>query len=349
MISSLVWAVSMAQHLEDLGSFLHSGVAYRQGLDPYGYYGWLHPQPIAPDALNLNPPVSVYPFALLSFFNSEAVRWIFLVGNTLVFGLTLAILAYAYPQKRSFIVILALFSTAGLWHMLGYLQIYAPLLLLVTGSWLAMRRGDLLMAGIMAGIVVAIKPNFVLWPVFLIAAGHRRTGVSALATFGLVSLIPLAVDGPGMYWSWFHLTSSFSGLQWASNSSIASMTARFGSQSLGFVIVGGLVVWLVWWLRQNRTDLHSATTLGILAALLFGPASWAGYTLFLLPFLFSRSWNRPIWAGVLMLATPFWLVRTATAQGSIWDPLVGPLYGWAVLLLLGTVLYESGVRLRFTE
>ena len=349
IISSLVWAVSMAQHLEDLGSFLHSGVAYRHGLDPYGYYGWLHPQPISPNALNLNPPISVYAFALLTHLNSEVVRWTFLVGNTLVFCLAVRMLASAYPEKRSFIALLALFCTAGLWHMLGYLQIYAPLLLLVTASWLAMRRGDLLLAGIAAGIVVAIKPNFVLWPVFLIAAGHRRSGFAALATFVGLSLVPLAVDGTSIYRSWFHLTSSFTGMQWASNTSIASITARFGSQSLGFAVVIALVGWLLRWLNQTRADGHTATTLGILAALLFGPASWAGYTLFLLPFLFSRTWNRPIWVAVLMLAVPFWLVRSATGAGSIWDPLIGPLYAWATLVLLGTVLYEQGVRFSLTR
>ncbi len=349
IISSLVWAVSMAQHLEDLGSFLHSGVAYRHGLDPYGYYGWLRPQPISANALNLNPPVSVYAFALLTHVNSEVVRWGFLVGNTLVFCAVVGLLTTAYPEKRSFVAVLALFCTAGLWHMLGYLQIYAPLLLLVTASWLSMRRGDLLLAGIAAGIVVAIKPNFVLWPVFLLAAGHRRSGVAALATFAALSLIPLAVDGPAMYRSWFHLTSSFAGIQWASNTSIASMTARFGSQSLGFALAIGLIGWLAWWLHQTRADVHTATTLGIIAALLFGPASWAGYTLFLLPFLFSRTWNRPIWVALLMLAVPFWLVRSATGAGSIWDPILGPLYAWAMLLLLGTILYEQGVRICLTS
>ena len=349
IISSLVWAVSMAQHLEDLGSFLHSGVAYRHGLDPYGYYGWLRPQPISATALNLNPPISVYAFALLTHLNSEVVRWTFLVGNTLAFCIAVGLLSCAYPEKRSFLAILALFSTAGLWHMLGYLQIYAPLLLLVTASWLAMRRGDLLLAGIAAGIVVAVKPNFVIWPVFLIAAGHRRSGFAALTTFVALSLVPLAVDGTAIYRSWFHLTSSFTGIQWASNTSIASITARFGSQSLGFVIVIGLIGWLGWWLNQTRADLHTATTLGILAALLFGPASWAGYTLFLLPFLLSRPWSRPIWASVLMLAVPFWLVRSATGAGSIWDPLMGPLFAWATLLLLGAVLYEQGVRVNLTS
>jgi hypothetical protein len=39
--------------------------------------------------------------------------------------------------------------------------------------------------------------------------------------------------------------------------------------------------------------------------LLLGPVSWAGYTLFLLPFLFSRKWDRVTWVAVLLLAAPF--------------------------------------------
>jgi hypothetical protein len=338
--SSAYWALNLAQHLEDLGSFLHSGEAYRRGLNPYGFYSFVQPHPISPDALNLNPPISVYPFAAISRVDPDIVRYSFLVGSFAIFGLTVWLLNRAYPERRSLIFFLTLFSLAGLWHMAGYLQIYAPFLLAVAASWLLMRRGDYILAGIAIGLVVTMKPNFILWPGLLIIAGHRKTGIAAIATTAVLSAIPLFIDGPSIYEQWYALTGSFAGLEWASNASLFSVGARWGSMGAGYLMTGALMVGLFAWQRSARSPIHETSAVGLIAVLLFGPASWAGYTLFLLPYLFSRRWTPAIWAGVLMLAVPFWLVRYATMAGPVSNALFGPMYAWALLLLLAVIFYE---------
>jgi hypothetical protein len=120
-----------------------------------------------------------------------------------------------------------------------------------------------------------------------------------------------------------------------------SVAMRFGLPFLGQLMTGLVLVGVFYYQRRYRPNLHDSTTIAILAVLLLGPVSWAGYTLFLLPFLFSRPWNRNIWIGVLILSLPFWLIREATVGGAISNALLGSAYAWAVLLLMATVLLEG--------
>ena len=137
------------EDLKDLDSFLHSGAAYARGLDPYEYYRWLRPEPISPEALNLNPPISVYLFEPLSEMNRGVLGTAFLAGSVAMVAGAVALLMRAYPDKRHWLVVLLILSMAGLWQTLWYLQIYPPLLLAVTGAWLFMRKGNLLAAGVL--------------------------------------------------------------------------------------------------------------------------------------------------------------------------------------------------------
>jgi hypothetical protein len=338
--TSMVWALDRQSDLQDLGSFLHSGASYKEALNPYEYHFWIHPAPIGTDALNLNPPVSVYLFASLTSLPPQLTAFGFLAGTIALFGLTLMLLLRWFPDKRNTLAVLAVCSLAGVWHTLGYHQIYAPLILAVAASWQLMRRGDLLLAGIAIGMVVAIKPNFVLWPLFLLAAGHPRVAISALATAACISAVPLLLDGPGIYREWLDVTRSFGGLQWTSNASLVSIGARFGLATPTVVIgLAGMAALLVW-MRKSRPRVLETSALAVLAVILAGPVSWAGYTLFLLPYLFSRPWNPRIWLVLLMLATPFWMVRDATLLGAISSATLGAVYGWAVLLLFGLVVWD---------
>ncbi|HWO72114.1 MAG TPA: glycosyltransferase family 87 protein [Dehalococcoidia bacterium] len=340
-VASLVWALDRIGKLQDLGSFLHAGASYRQGLNPYAYHPWIDPQPISPEALNLNPPVSVYVFEVLTSVDETLLRFAFFVGSLALFGLALLLLTRAYPEKRTGLSLIFPLAMSGLWHMLGYLQIYAPLVLCVVVAWSCMRRGNLAVAGILIGIVIAVKPNFALWPLFLLLAGHQRVALASMASAGLLSAIPLIVDGPRIYGQWLELTLSFDGLEWASNASLMSLGARAGVPLLGQLAAVSVVLYLLarqWRLKPEPLDSSAAA---IIAVLLFGPVSWSGYTLFLLPFIFSRAWNAPMRACLLMLCVPFWVVRYASLLGPFANALLGFTYGWGILLLLVLVLKDE--------
>jgi hypothetical protein len=341
----IAWTITrQRESLQDLASFLHSAAAYREGLNPYHYYAWLDPPPLSYEALNLNPPISLWLFRPLTGTDETTIHFAFLAGTIAILAAALGLLLMEHPDKRRPLVIISVISFAGVWHTLGYLQIYAPLVLLVVASWYLMRRDHFLLAGVAIGLVIAIKPNFALWPILLLVAGHQRTPLAALGTAALVSAIPLAVHGPTIYRQWLDLTSSFSGLEWTSNASLIAVGSRLGSSQAGLVFAVGLVLGVAWLLRRDRPGLLEASAISIPVILLASPASWAGYTLFLLPALFARTWTQAIWVSVVMLIAPFWLVRYGSELGFVGDILIGSIYAWATLLLLVIMIRERTGR-----
>lgn len=339
--SNLIW-VGLERHgLQDLGSFLHSGAAYREHINPYSYHPWLDPQPISESALNLNPPISVYFFAALASFDPGFVELLFFVGSTALLAVALIALVHEYPDKRNLVTVLAVLSLAGVWHMLWYLQLYAPLALAVVGAWLLSRRGNLIWSAALLGLVVAFKPNYGLLLLLLFAAGHRRVAVTACLSASFVSAIPLLIDGPAIYRQWLDYAAAFDGIEWASNASVMSVGARFGLPYAGETVALLLVLAVLYRQWRMRPPLLDSIAISLIAAIAFGPVSWAGYTLFLLPFLFSIRWDRLTWTAILLLGVPFFVVRGAAREGDAADLLVGCVYAFAVLLLLARAFLEG--------
>jgi alpha-1,2-mannosyltransferase len=355
------WVATAYGSLKDLDSFLHSGAAYALGLDPYGYYGWMPQPPISPEALNLNPPISVYFFEPMSQIDRGLVGVGFLVGSIAMVAAAVGLLMRAYPDKRTWLIVLVVAGMAGVWHMLWYLQIYAPLLLAMTGAWLLLRRGDWVLAGVLLGLVIAMKPNYAVIALILLAAGHYRPAISAGATAGLISLVPLLIDGPSIYLHWLAMTQGFEGYGWTSNASLVSVGERLDMTLLGQVLAAVLGIIVLVFARKRRPGVMDATALGLMTVILLGPVSWAGYTLLLLPYLFSIRWDAWTWTSIAILVTPFAPGRALSALsidlGSVFGasagnvpvpvfdpwgsfvspvlaPVVGAMYAWGVLILL---------------
>jgi hypothetical protein len=363
------WVITALGGLKDLDSFLHSGAAYAKGLDPYEYYWWLKPSPISAEALNLNPPISVYFFDFLSSMNRGFLGTAFLLGAIGMVGVCVGMLMRAYPDKRHWLLPLLVAGMAGIWQMLWYLQIYAPLLVAMTGAWLALRKENWLLGGLLLGVVIAIKPNYALLALIMIAAGHYRPTIAAVVTAGVISIVPLLIDGPHIYWQWLHLTESFNGYGWTSNASLTSVGERLNSVMVGQVAGVALALCVLYLARRWRPDTLATMALGTMSVILVGPVSWAGYTLLLLPYLFSTRWDRWTWIAVCLLVMPFAPGRAADALGfgslgfghvsldggdsmlplaivktlgAVILPVIGAIYAWAVLILLVRLVMRLG-------
>jgi hypothetical protein len=350
IILNVFWVATERDGLKDLGSFLHSGAAYHQGVNPYGYHSWLLPEPISTEALNLNPPISVYLFDYLSRLPTGLVQLIFLAGSIAVLAIALAVLLHAYPDKRNLPVVLAAASFAGVWHMLWYLQLYAPLVLAVVGAWLLLRKGHLVWAGVLIGLVAAIKPNFAIVILALLLARHTRVALPALATAGASSLIPLLVSGPTIYRQWLELTMNFQGIAWTSNASLISVGARLHAPIVGYILASLVLMAVLYVQWRYRPAVLDSLGIALTVAVLMGPVSWAGYTLFLVPFLFDQAWGRGMWTVVALLDIPFAPKQLAAMLGLNMFPIAsqesnvlfhavfGSVYVWAVLLLAHQLL-----------
>lgn len=342
------WVAANVGKLRDYGSFIAAGKALALGDDPYGSYEdtfRARYDGVSFDSPNLNPPVSVYPFRALASFDPYAGKAVVNTVSVLLFAGVIAALMRAYPEKRTPMVALWCLSLAGFWHAIELGQIYIPLLAAVTAAWLLQDRRPLL-AGILIGLAVAMKPNFVVWPLLLLLGGDRRTSIGALTTAAGISAIPLVLAGPEIYRQWLDASRAFPGLELPGNSAIVAIFARAGLEEAGLAVSAAVVLALAGWAWKFRPSKHELSAAGILGTLLLGPISWAGYSLFALPILFSRPWGGWERAVAVSLAFPFWAVLLLMPINSLTHFLVGPVYGWGLLILGALMAGDTYRRLR---
>jgi hypothetical protein len=344
--------------LLDFGSFISAGKAAREGQDPYTTDS---PMVFQVDSQNsdqtlpspnLNAPVSIFFFMPLADVNPAKAALLWRVISAIMFVSGVFILARSYPEFTNPIRILWALNLAGVWNTIALGQIYAPIFLLAIGVWIFSENKYSILAGIMLGTIIAIKPNFIFWLLLLGVAGQIVTILSAAVTALVLSLLPIAIFGPQIYQQWLMGLSNYPsiGLLIAGNSSLQSLTARFGSAIPGLVLSVLLVIVSLSLAYRNKYIPSKANTLGIVVSLLISPFSWAGYTILTLPILFSRPrWNLRHILAAVALSFPYLLILYLFQQSLFSSVLFGWLYGWGLLLILIDLIFNNDEESRDSE
>lgn len=348
ILVNALWVGLNVGKLRDYGSFIAAGKAVRTGDNPYGTFEdtfRVNYGDFDVDSPNLNPPASIYTFRALALIDPYLGKTMLNLASIAIFGGVLAALFRAYPEKRTPLMLLWAVSLAGFWHAVELGQIYAPLLAATTFAWLLQDRRPLL-AGLLIGLTIAIKPNFVVWPLLLLLGGDRRTSLSALAAAAGISIIPLALEGPQVYRQWIEASREFGGLEMPGNSAVVAILARAGLPEAGVVTSVAIVIGLAAWAWRSGASKQELSAMGILGTLMLGPITWAGYSIFALPVLLSRPWGGWERASAAFLAFPFWLLMLLMLLNPVTYVLIGPMYGWGILILFGLVAGDSYRRLR---
>ncbi len=286
--------------LGDYGSFILAGQAYEQGLDPYGVHEGLAQEsgldlgfddrPYSP---NLNTPISIYPFRLLAYADPGVTRFGLRFVSGVVYVAACLALMRAYPWQRRPLAVLWLVAGAGFWYTLWLGQIYVLLFGAGLGGWLLLEKGqNPVLAGVLIGVTVAIKPNFAVWPLFLLLAGHGRPALSAAVTAALISAVPFLLEGPSIYMQWLAAARDYSRAAIAANGSLVGSAARLGFEPAGYALAGVLTLAGAVYAWRTRPGVMEASSIALVVTLLAGPLTWLGYTLFALPLLLSRHWRR---------------------------------------------------------
>lgn len=327
---SIALAFPKGYHLQDFGAFVGSGQAANRGLDPYGIYYSLPDDPsIGSNTPNLNPPLSVVAFQALALLDPLAARDGWLIACVALYGLTLYLLHREYSPgllKMAWAVALL-----GFWYTIQQAQVYTLLALVGAGAWLLLRRGRYLQAGLLIGLLLAIKPNFAVWPALLMLGGHWTVALIACVAATLLSALPLAAYGPGIYAQWLSAvaTSGGGGAALPHNGSLFGLAHQLGHPELGLPLAATLLVGLALWVLLRRPDALAVSRLAAIVAFLAGPVSWPGYTLLLLPVFMERRWTWPLVAAAVVLALPIG---------------VGVLYSAALLSLLPVMAQPTASR-----
>jgi hypothetical protein len=350
LLTQASWALAEDPQKHDLGAFIAAGRAHERGENPYEpkadappvfYFG-----SIAAWSVSTNPPISLYAFDLLADLEGSALRLLAQGGSLALYALVCVLLLGRYREKAHPLVVLWLAALAGLWYVVFYGQIYVLLLAAVSAGWLWLERDRPYLAGPCLGLLVAVKLWFGLWPLALLIAGYRKAALSSLATTVVLFLVPLLVDGTRIYGQWADGLATYGpDVRIPTNGSILALAARLDLPVVGWVASALIVVGVLAHCYRTRPSALETSALAIVAALVIGPASWTGYTLFALPVLLSRSWQRPEWAVALALAVPAWTASAWNNFGTLSFVLVGGLHGWPMLILL--VLLGQDARRRW--
>lgn len=333
--------------LLDFGSFVASAQAAQHGLDPYGIYPPLTWHVSVPGFevwnQNLNPPISALLFQFFTSADPATMFRVWYLVNIVSYAAAIVLLVRRY-QREAPPLVLALWalSLAGLWDALGLGQIYQPLMLASTIAWLLLQKGRGGWAGVLIGAVVAVKPNFAVWPVLLLLSGYRRPALISCLTAAAISLLPAVCLGFGVYRQWFHLIASDSGRAvFLTNASVAGLAARFGWPMLGLALSAGLLaaagLWAVW----RRRDIMDLSGIALVIALLAAPIAWVHYTVFLLPVVFANWRLRGMRLVALGLMVPASFIGHYFGQTGEVQLTLGSIYNWSLLLLLITLVREQ--------
>jgi len=334
--------------LRDFGSFLASASAGASGKDPYGVYP-LTFHVVVPGFdvwnPNLNPPVSVVFFRLFDRLDTGYAFRLWWSVSVLCYVAAIVLLGRRYDARRHWLVPLWAFAHAGLWDTLFLGQLYLPLVLMVAGSWLLLDMKRPLGAGVLMGIVIAFKPNLLVWPVLLVLARHWRAPAAAAVTATALILIPIATNGVDVYRQWLHvILSDDTRAAFLTNASFPGFAQRLGVGPVGALLaIGALAVGAGWAWRHSPEPL-GASALGITLGIAASPIAWVHYTLFLLPVFFAQGPSRMLTGAAVLLVIPVPVVLHFL-DTSLWEQgTIGSAYNWAVLLCLGGFAIEAASR-----
>lgn len=332
----------------DFDTFRHSAVALIQGADIYETPAKL---------TNLNPPLLTVLLVPFAAFDALTAYRIFLGFTTaLVLASVLAVAReLRLPAVVTVAATVAVLASSPLHGTLLLGQIYPLLLAGLSAGWIAERRGHPVLAAVLYGITVALKPS--LAPLLLLPAVARRWGPlrAGIASAAVATLLGVLVAGPSTAVAWLTIALTEGVPDTPDNASLPGLAMRYDVPPvlglvLGLVVLGGTLAWLGR-LRDvdgDRVDPAGTAPWAVLAAsLLFAPIAWHNYLLLLVPgvlVLFALR-RRATAAALLAVAVVPVSWNTYWPEGSLGRSLyVAILLGYWIVLLSAAPLREAPLR-----
>jgi hypothetical protein len=205
-------------------------------------------------------------------------------------------------------------------------QIYFILFFLCAIAWILLERRTIRsewLAAVAIGIVVAVKPTFAFWPLFLFLRGDRKQALRSTGVALIVSFAQALFYGLEIYREW---ASALRGdLHWwsAGNIAIAPYFRRIGLHNFGIALSWGVAIALAAYIAKKQPARRSTTMIAVCAGILCPPLAWPNYSLLLAPGFVSHRWGWPSNLAALILALPQWLMIRMVAFTNVKT-------GWAI-------------------
>jgi hypothetical protein len=321
-------------NLHDFQAFLDAGQALVDGSNPYGNAD-------LGISTNLNPPISLFVFRYLAGVDARQAYLVWKILSLVLYILAVALLIRAYRPLATPLRVAWAFAFMALWYTLLLGQLYALLLLASVIAWLLLKDASRerawprqILAGLLLGLLVAIKPNFLFWPFLLLLTGWYSAAFTAFGLAAVITVIPAVVFGPGIYLDWLAALAACPAMAHPVNLSLYGVAARLGVPWLGTVLAVGLlggISLLVW---KRRPPVETVSGLAIPGMLLASPFAWAGYALLTLPIFMSRRGTWRMVAAAALLTVPGYIVAASDKIIPLGRVSGGMIFPVALLLLV---------------
>lgn len=284
------------KRLQVFGTFWASGWAANHGLNPYAIYPltWVFDLPHGLGKmldLNLNPPVMLPVFQVTALLapNTAVKVWTLLSAAVLMGCAAWLIREYREQIQRRQVV--WLLWCAASFDTLKIGQNYALFAVLAVAAWSLLERHRDVAAGLCLGVLVAAKPNFAVWALFLALARRRKAAAVAAATGAVLFWAPLAFYGPGVYSAWLQALHGDRHWIYTTDLSLVGYATRAGHRRAGEMLAVLLLLGSSLLVLWKRPSLRSTSGLAVCVAILAAPVAWFHYTLLLAGPLMSRRWG----------------------------------------------------------
>jgi hypothetical protein len=302
------------------GSFWASGHAANLGLNPYAlqpltYVPTHFPAHVA--EVNMNPPALLPLFQLFALFDPKwgSIAWIG-VSSALFIVPALALIKHNAPhiQARQ---VAWLFLAPEFYTTVALGQIYTLLFALGVFAWIALDQRREVVAGVLIGVLVAMKPPFGVWPALLLLSRSYRAAGVAFGVAAVLSIAPAFLYGPDIFGKWLAAVASDNHvLVFPQEVSLNGFFRRLGLGHAGSILAGLLLLgtsYLVW---KRKPDAMTASAVAIPVSLLCSPLAWIDYLLVAAPAFLARPWDLRMTLIALLLLVP---ARLAYASfGGTW-------------------------------
>ncbi len=323
----------------DFGSLWASGQAANDGLDPYD------PSPMTfrvrtptgeQVAVNLNPPLSVLFLQATAWFDPSFMFRFWQLGSALTYVAIVLLLTRLFPSPDGWLRALLMLLWQPFWSTLELGQIYIALMVPTTAALLLIDRHPTA-AGLCIGLLAALKPPFLLWPLLLLGARQWRPALVAIGASVGLSAVPAILGHLAWYEQWVEASRDTARtLLLTDNLSWLSVLVRFGvPANIGLALIGVALLLLLVFVARQRMPARQVSAIALVAAILASPVAWVAYVVLLVPiFLTRRYWPEPLLVASLLFAVPGALLWWSIGSGFV-------VYELALLLCLVGLLFDG--------
>jgi hypothetical protein len=194
------------------------------------------------------------------------------------------------------------------------------------------------------GMLVAAKPTFFLWPLFLLLAGRRKIALRAAAVCATVSALPALIYGRVIYEQWAAALKGDEHSLFPTEVSISGFFSRIAYPELGMLLACATAVFLAAWTVKVREE--SAWAIGICASILCAPLAWFHYALTLAPAFISRPWNRGASFAATLLFVPSFVPLLTAGSPKLTLLCGGSIYFSAIAIMTVVILRHGSHQAR---